>query len=464
MLSIKQLSIESEEGFQKELDDILKSINRYTKGYKNEYHPNPERLLLILKQNVFKDVENGLHENIFKMSMELHYQDIVKYLLSKYPQLKEKIPYHIGHVNLELVEWFIDYGFDVNTSTKEGDTSLHNVCCFRRNPDSILIMDLLIKNKANVNIQNNNGKYPIYNAAFQTLHSNNKTPVSIRIDMLKTLIDNNADINCRDNIGGTPLISATIEGDINLLKFLLKNKANVNITKSKQIPTCLHKALLSENLSLEYIEILLKSNADVGYQRLSTQHLHIASPFHYLFYNPYCLEIIEITKLLLKYDADINSLDKHQNSALTQLSNAAPEKKLLQNDLLIFIAPYLNAEIQSNSNTEFCKGDILHIINNPNHALLLAIQEKDSESIEYLARSNHDGRFYFTPEITEEIKKIKQDENSPNELLQALSLFNPKQKSAMKVVEYKDEPAEELFEEFIEALPGDSLDIMPQLQ
>jgi len=137
--------------------------------------------------------------------------------------------------------------------------------------------------------------------------------------------------------------------------------------------------------------------------------------------------------------------------------------------LLFTITPYIDTEILKSCKKNcavpyYYRENINKTIKNPNYAFQLSIQEQNSKYIKYLAKHNYDGRFHLTPEIIEEIEKITQDENSPEELLQALSLFNPRQKSAMQMIEYKDEPAEELFEEFIEALPGNSLDIMPQLQ
>jgi hypothetical protein len=53
------------------------------------------------------------------------------------------------------------------------------------------------------------------------------------INTIKYLIENGADINIVDNEGNTPLINASKYSDINIIKYLIEHGADVNITDNK---------------------------------------------------------------------------------------------------------------------------------------------------------------------------------------------------------------------------------------
>ena len=48
------------------------------------------------------------------------------------------------------------------------------------------------------------------------------------IELVRELLENGADINIRDNGGDTPLILASIKGHTDIVRLLLENEANVN--------------------------------------------------------------------------------------------------------------------------------------------------------------------------------------------------------------------------------------------
>lgn len=101
----------------------------------------------------------------------------------------------------------------INSQDKYGYTALHNVM----SEEEFEIVEYLIKNGADVNIQNEDGVTPLHLAAY-TENAN-------------ILLDNGAEINQQDNRGNTPLHAAVIAGEEHreMIKFLIDNGADASI-------------------------------------------------------------------------------------------------------------------------------------------------------------------------------------------------------------------------------------------
>jgi ankyrin repeat protein len=91
---------------------------------------------------------------------------------------------------------------------------------------------LLLANKADLEVKDNNGETPLQEAA---LEGND--------DLVKFLLDKKADVNTKNNKGNTPLLNVAHQGRISIVRLLLANKADVN-SKNNDGNTPLQLAVL----------------------------------------------------------------------------------------------------------------------------------------------------------------------------------------------------------------------------
>ena len=81
------------------------------------------------------------------------------------------------------------------------------------------------------------------------------------VPLLELLVKNGADVNARDNTGSTALMMASYEGNVDVVKMLLENGADLNATE-KSGKTALSIAKLKDNK--EVIDILESSRTRPG--------------------------------------------------------------------------------------------------------------------------------------------------------------------------------------------------------
>lgn len=114
-------------------------------------------------------------------------------------------------------------------------------------PNAKEIVDLLIKNGADVNMTTEFGETPLHFACSGGNHSDATTKV------VEFLIDNKANINAVSNQGETPIYQAVYWGNENIVKLLKSKGADLSI-KTKEGKTPMDVAKEKKNESL--IEIL----------------------------------------------------------------------------------------------------------------------------------------------------------------------------------------------------------------
>jgi len=99
-----------------------------------------------------------------------------------------------------------------------------------------------------------NTLYKTSGIGYMPLHVVNKNKQE---EVAKLLISCGADVNVQDETGKTPMFYATQNADLNITKLLLNNKANV-----KDNPELLNIAVLNE--CTEIVEVLLEHGVDVN--------------------------------------------------------------------------------------------------------------------------------------------------------------------------------------------------------
>ena len=126
---------------------------------------------------------------------------------------------------------------------------------------------------------------------------------------VRRLIKTGVNIDEGNDIGVTPLHWAVIRGDSNILKLLIQNGADIN-SKDKYDHMPIHKTIVTKQNGAILAEILLKKGCIVNSEKIAPLHLTAGAGN------------IPIAKLLIKFGADIDIIDKDGRSPLFWASAA----------------------------------------------------------------------------------------------------------------------------------------------
>ena len=212
--------------------------------------------------------------------------------------------------NAEVVRVLLANGADPNLKNKEG-TSPAQVAI--GSADSQVILPLLIKYKADLTIEDEQGRTLLHKAS--VTRDSNSTEI---------LLENGSDINAKDNDEFTPLILAIndsvlpseIDGDAkvarggreDVVELLLQHGANPNLPDAAG-NTALHHAAQEDRRVI--LRLLLENKGDPNYKNDEG-----ATPLHTAIQSP----SLRAAELLLKTGANPNAVD---NKGQTPLHTAA---------------------------------------------------------------------------------------------------------------------------------------------
>ena len=133
------------------------------------------------------------------------------------------------------------------------------------------------------------------------------------LDIVKLLIKNKADIHAKNSSGDTALMGASgVNGDLNIVKFLVKSRADVNAKDGMGQTALMHASGVTGNLDI--VRFLVESKADVDVKdEVGWTALMLASG---VLDNP----DLDIVKFLVKSKADVNAKDGMEQTALMHAS------------------------------------------------------------------------------------------------------------------------------------------------
>ena len=121
----------------------------------------------------------------------------------------------------DMVEYLIRKGADVNLKDKEGKTAL-----LWASSNSLENAKILIANGAKVNEAANDGMTPFLQATLGV--SSGKVPIEMCDLLRKNGANINASLQRKSAMGWTALHYAVVNGDAELVRYLIKHGANVN--------------------------------------------------------------------------------------------------------------------------------------------------------------------------------------------------------------------------------------------
>ena len=101
------------------------------------------------------------------------------------------------------------------------------------------MIDYLIENGAKLNLN-----WSKYGSPFQWACG------SERFNAMKTLLKHGVHIDEYDSNGGSSIHITSYQGNFNVVKFLLENKSNPNLTTKEDLVTPLHLAVEKENIDI----------------------------------------------------------------------------------------------------------------------------------------------------------------------------------------------------------------------
>ena len=185
--------------------------------------------------------------------------EIVEYLLQKGADVNTKnlegfTPLHDSAYKgrVEMVRLLLAKGADANAKDISKNTPLHEAVVANRNDIDdyyyIEIVKLLLSNGAIVNYKNNKGETPLHLAS----RGNS-------FEIVKLLASKGADVNNQNNLGNTPLHETAETGDLKIQLYLLSRGAQIKTkNKLRQTPA----DIAAQNNHAEMLKLLFAKGTD----------------------------------------------------------------------------------------------------------------------------------------------------------------------------------------------------------
>lgn len=197
-----------------------------------------------------------------------------------------------GHTESpEIISQMLKNGANVNIQDDLGGTPLLAASLSSKSPE---IIKILLKNGANINIKTKEGNNALHMAVMYNCHS---------IDVIKTLVKYGLDVNSKDNMGATPLIKAASTCKTpDILKILIDNGANINDKNDMGIDALIAASVQNDNP--EIIHFLVKNGAKISPISDNKSDFKSVLAFASMNNNPKVFEVVQ------KYY--FNNLDEEQ--------------------------------------------------------------------------------------------------------------------------------------------------------
>ncbi|XP_041359680.1 poly [ADP-ribose] polymerase tankyrase-2-like [Gigantopelta aegis] len=190
----------------------------------------------------------------FQQAVDIGNEDISLFLVDKgcnitYHDMRHISPFEdaIDKSQVKVVECLLNHGVDGNAALSNGEPPILVAVEKECLP---LVSVLVSTGNLNLNVTNKLGESPLYVAALEGYHK-----------ICQILAAAGADVNfiCDDDAKQTPLITATANEHISVVKTLLKYNCDLNLQDGDEWTALWHAYT---NCNEELLELLLKAGAD----------------------------------------------------------------------------------------------------------------------------------------------------------------------------------------------------------
>ncbi len=218
------------------------------------------------------------------------------------------------------VETYIKNGSNINAKNRDGMTIMMYASVY----GNIDVLKYLIANKADINLEDNNGRTALMWSAKSThtdlefvkyLLDNGADLKGMTIiewasvgllEKVKESTGNGADINQKNVNGWTPLIASIFRDHLDIIKFLVKIDVDLNIEENRGLTGLM---IASERGNLEIVKILVENGVDINYQNKDGSTALSRSLVHVRQYP-------DVVKFLVDNGADLSIKNKNGKTVL----------------------------------------------------------------------------------------------------------------------------------------------------
>lgn len=257
---------------------------------------------LLLKQGADANIENTcLHEAVKNNQIAIMRELIKNGVKVNARNIRNETPLFRAIQNSlrSAVDLLLSYNADVNIAEIE---KRKTCLILATEKEEWTIAEELLKKGADVNVEDETGNSPLFNAAYNynlqlvdTLKERgaifNKTNLNEclhractdgHLRFVQRFLEEGAEINAQNSLGETPLLISLKEGDVELTNFLLQNGADFTI-KTNSRDSCLHYSAAKGNTC--FVEYFLKRGVEID-----------------------CLNIQEKTPLFVALEGDVGHI------------------------------------------------------------------------------------------------------------------------------------------------------------
>ena len=236
------------------VDSIIDNHDKLIWAVKQGHHNLVKYLLKNKSKSLDINIVTSQQESLLELAVKYNYIEVVQLLLDHRIKVNSKgklkwTPLHwaVYNQNLLIVQLLLKNSIRINVKEKNGLTPLH-IATMKGN---IEIIKYLIKRKAKINVKDDkNGIMPLhlaiyynyadvvsllmqYNNNLEYRDFYNRTLLHFAVangnSKMVDLLVSKISTNTVDDMGRTPLHWAAQEGDIDIIKVLIKHNAQINI-------------------------------------------------------------------------------------------------------------------------------------------------------------------------------------------------------------------------------------------